>query len=93
MSLEAEELRLPFTEIALVSCTVFTRGVDRGDQPRTHCRGRQLAESGVCSSKRIESACLRQALEHPLVEEPQVELLAQCVQGRNAPMLSAHLQQ
>ena len=48
---------------------------------------------GDAGRERIERAGLDQALEHALVEQPQVEILAERVQRRDASLLRAHLEQ
>ena len=57
-------------------------GVDGRQQPRPE-RRRSAATSqrGIAADERIERAGLGQALEHALVDEPQVEILAERVRA------------
>ena len=59
--------------VALVAAAVLERPVDGGEQPRA--RAARLASAAA--RERVERARLDQALEHPLVHQPQIDVLAQ----------------
>ena len=85
----AKQLRLPFVPIALKAGPVLARDVDGRHQPRSHFArmARDAAGQG------IERAGLRQALEDALVEEPQVEILAQRLERRDRALRLSHGEQ
>ena len=83
----------PSFAIALQPRAVLAGRVDRREQPRPQRRRRQRLRSGVPSDERVERAGLDEALEHALVDEPQIEILAERVQRRDAALLLPHLEQ
>ena len=66
---------------------VLARRVDRRHQPRPQRRRRQRRRAPVSARERIERAGLDQALEHALVDQPQIEILAERVQRRDPALL------
>src|SRR5262249_50413571 len=82
----AKQLRLPFVAIALQARAVLARRIDCRHQARAERRRRQRLVRRA-AGERIAGARFDQALEHTLVEEPQVEILAQRVQRRDRPLL------
>ena len=75
---------LPFVAIALRARAVLAGRVDGGQEPRPQLQRRQALVLGA-RRERVERAGLDQALEHALVDQPQIEILAQRVERRMRP--------
>src|SRR5437660_9060091 len=85
----AKQAALSLLAIALLAGAVLTRGIDPRDDPRP-----QFARMSFDARReRIERSRFGEALEHPLVEQAEVELVAQRMKRRDAPLIRAHFQQ
>jgi hypothetical protein len=76
----AEELGLSFVAIALRPRAVLAGRVNRCEQSRPGRGRRQTGQRGIGLRETIERAGFDQALEHALVGQPQIEILAERVQ-------------
>ena len=84
----AEQLRLPLVPVALTPRAVLAGRVDRGEEPRPERRATAAAR-GVGRASESNAPAFDEALEHALVDQAQIEILAERVQRRDAPVSSA----
>ena len=76
---------MPLVAVALVPAAVLDAPVDGGEEPGARADG-----GARCRRReRVERAGLDQAFEHALVDEPQVDVLAERVERVDAPELLA----
>ncbi len=89
-SAAAEQERLTAFAILLTPAAMLDRAIDRREQPRAAQRARLCHPLRVVRIERIERARLRQALEHALVDQAQVDLLAHAIERLDLLLRRAH---